>query len=106
MILLAIVSLLVGAALGQRFRVMVLIPATAIVMAVAIGTGVTQAYTAWWIVLAAIVAATGTQIGYFLGLGIHHFLTAALANRSSPLTASTAPTSGRHPAPNRQALRR
>src|SRR5258708_3013873 len=51
MILPARVSLLVGALLAQRLRVLVLIPATAIVLVVAIGTGVTPADTAWSVVL-------------------------------------------------------
>jgi hypothetical protein len=105
MILLAMVSLLVGAALGQRFRVMVLMPATVIVLALAIGQGVTQAYSAWWTLLMAAAAGTSVQIGYFVGLGIHHFLTPASSNRSSSPTASKAPTSAFRSAPNHQALR-
>ena len=97
MILLSMVSLLVGALLGQRFKVMVLMPATPIVLILAVGTGVAHAQTAWSIVLMAAAAAISMQIGYLVGIGIHHILAAALS-RSSPPTSLTASTSARHPA--------
>jgi hypothetical protein len=96
--ILSMVSLLVGAVLGQRFKVMVLIPAIAIVLVLAAGTGVTHAHTAWSIVLMATTAATSMQIGYLIGIGIRHVLAAALSSRSSPLTSPTASMSARHPA--------
>lgn len=105
MILLSTVSLVVGALLGQRFRVWVLMPATAIVLATAIGAGVNQAYTAWTIVLMAAAAAASMQIGYLVGLAIHHLLAASLSSRSSSVTASAAPTPASHSAQNREGLR-
>jgi membrane protein DedA with SNARE-associated domain len=98
MILLSTVSLLVGAALGQRFTVMVLMPATLIVLVLAIGTGVSQAHTAWWIVVMSAASATSMQMGYLIGIGIRHVLPATLSRRSSPLTSPTASMSARHPA--------
>ncbi len=97
MILLAMVSLLVGALLAQRFRVLVLVPATAIVLAVAIGTGVTPADTAWSVVLMTGIAVTSMQIGYLvIGNGIRRVLAGVLSSRSSHLP--SAPTSARYPA--------
>src|SRR5882757_3815359 len=96
MMILSMVSLLVGAVLGQRFTVMVLIPATAVVLALAVGTGVTHAHTAWSVVLMIAAATTCMQIGYFAGIGIRHVLPAASSGRSSPLPART--TSARHAA--------
>lgn len=98
MILLSMVSFLVGALLGQRFKVMVLMPAITIVLVLAVGTGVTLDYTAWSIVLTAAAASTSLQIGYLIGIGIHHVLMAALSSRSSPLTSHTGSTPARHPA--------
>jgi membrane protein DedA with SNARE-associated domain len=98
MIILSVVSLLVGAVLGQRFKVMALMPATAIVLVLAVATGVTQAQTAWSIVLMVAAAATSMQIGYLIGIGIRHVLAAALSSRSSPLTSPTVSTSARLPA--------
>ena len=94
--ILSMVSLLVGMVLGQRFKVLVLMPATAIVLVLAVGAGVTQARTAWSIVLMAAAAATSMQIGYLVGIGVHHVLAAALSRRSSPLTPTT--TSAPHAA--------
>jgi hypothetical protein len=96
MIALSMISLLVGAALGQRFKVMVLMPAIAIVLVLAVGTGVAHAQTAWSIVLMAVAAATCLQIGYLIGIFIRHVLVAALSRRSSPLTSPE--TTARHAA--------
>ena len=92
--ILAMVSLLVGVVLGQRFKVLVLAPATAIVLVLAVG--VMHDRTAWSIVLVAAAAATSMQIGYLVGIGVHHVLAAALSRRSSPLAPTT--TSSPHAA--------
>jgi membrane protein DedA with SNARE-associated domain len=89
MLTLSIVSLLVGAGLGQHYRVLVLVPATAILLGVAVVTGAAQAQTAWSIVLMGVAAATCIQIGYFVGVGIHHVLVANWSSGTSPLTSST-----------------
>ena len=91
MLVLSTVSFLVGAALAQRFKIMVLIPAVATMLTVAVGIGVTNAYTLWSIVVTAAIAATSMQIGYLIGISIHDFQ-AALSPRSAPST------SARHPA--------
>ena len=72
MITLSMISLLVGAALGQRFKVIVLMPVIAIVLVLVVATGVSLAQTAWTIVLMVATAATCLQIGYFVGIAIHH----------------------------------
>ena len=59
MILLAVISLLVGAVLAQRFKVMVLVPATGFMLVAAMGTAFVQAHTAWWTIL---VAAAGVPV--------------------------------------------
>jgi membrane protein DedA with SNARE-associated domain len=96
--ILSMISLLVGALLGQRFKVMVLMPATAILLVLAVGIGVTHAHTAWWIVLMAAAAATSMQIGYLIGIGVRHVLAAAWSRRSSRLTSPTASSPARQPA--------
>ena len=97
MILLSIVSLLAGLALAQHFKVMVLVPASVIVLVLAVGTGATQAHTVWSVILMTAAAATSIQIGYFIGIGIRHFVATAVSGRPSSL-AATAPTSAQHPA--------
>jgi hypothetical protein len=77
MISFSMISFLFGAALGQRFKVLVLVPAMAIVIMIALGAGVMQAQSAWWIVLMAVSASTCLQFGYFAGIGVRQFLAAA-----------------------------
>ena len=91
MITLSMISLFVGAALGQRFKIRVLIPALAILVIVAAGAGFMQARSGWYVVLIVATTATCLQIGYFFGIGIvRHLLTAALSRRPAPLTSSPA----------------
>jgi hypothetical protein len=87
---LAMISLVVGMVLGQRFKVLVLLPAIALALVLAIGGGIVRAESAWWIVLVAAAAATSLQIGYLIGVGIRHALVAARASRS-PVTSLTRP---------------
>lgn len=82
---LSLISLLIGAALGQRFKVVVLLPAGAMALLAAVRTGVAEAQTVWEIILLAAAAATCLQIGYFVGIYIRHALTAALSKRAPPL---------------------
>ena len=98
MIILSMVSLLIGAVLGQGFKVMVLMPATVIVLVLAIGTGATHAHTVWMIVLMTAATATSMQIGYLIGIGIRHLVAAALSSRSSSLNSTVESTAARHPA--------
>ena len=85
MITIPMISFLAGVALGQRFKVMVLMPAVAIVLVLAVGGGVTHAQTFWSIFLTAVLAAVCLQIGYLTGIFVHHVQVAALSRRSSCL---------------------
>ena len=97
MITLSLIGLFVGAALGQRFKIRVLIPALAILVIVAAGTGFMHARSGWYVVLIVATTATCLQIGYFFGIGVlRHLLATALSRRSAPLTSS--PTPARHAA--------
>jgi hypothetical protein len=95
MLALSMISFVVGAALGQRFNVVVLIPAMAVVLVLSVGAGITHVQAAWWIVLMAATAVICLQFGYFAGIGIRHFLVAAPSRRSSALPSET---SARHAA--------
>jgi hypothetical protein len=85
------IGLFVGAALGPRFKIGVVIPAFAILTVFAVGAGLTQARTAWHIVVITTTAATSLQTGYFLGNIVRHLLTAAFSRRSASLTSAPAP---------------
>ena len=89
MIWLSIVSLLVGALLAQRFRIIVLVPATLAVVVIAIGAGVAHASSVWSIVGMIVAASVSIQAGYFVGMLIQHGLGALLASSSSPLSHTT-----------------
>jgi hypothetical protein len=92
----AVISLLVGMELGQRFKVMVLMPTIAIALVLAIGAGIARADTIWWIVLVAATLVTSLQIGYLIGIGIPHILVVARANRS-PAASLTGSAPARRP---------
>jgi hypothetical protein len=97
MMTLTMVSLLVGMVLGQRFKVLVLMPTIAMALVLAIGAGVARADAVWWIVLMAAATATSLQIGYLIGIGIRHILVATRASRS-PATSLTGSASTGRPA--------
>ena len=88
MITLSIVSFLMGATLGQRFKVMVLMPAALIIAGISIVTEIAQAQSAWAIVLMAATAVTSLQIGYFVGIGIRHVLSRRSSSLVSPAPAA------------------
>jgi hypothetical protein len=67
MILLAIVSILIGALLGLRFRVFILVPAITFALVLVIGVGVARESGIWWIALEMVVVATALQLGYLGG---------------------------------------
>ena len=91
MMLLATVGFLVGAALGQRFTVMILVPGTVILLVLAAETGITHANTAWSIVLTTAIAAASMQIGYLVGIGIRDIRAARFVRRSPSLGSPGAP---------------
>jgi len=88
-ILLAVFSLLVGAVLAQRFKIMVLLPATALVLMTAAGTGVLEADTFAWTLLIAAAGSASLQVGYVFGMGLGYVLAAPSAKSPQPLRAST-----------------
>jgi membrane protein DedA with SNARE-associated domain len=89
MIWLSIVSLGAGALLAHRFKIIVLVPATLLVVVVAAGTGLAQTKGVWSILLMIAAASVGMQTGYFIGMLIQHALGALLARRSSSFSDST-----------------
>jgi predicted neutral ceramidase superfamily lipid hydrolase len=86
-----LISLLAGMVLGQRFRVLVLIPATAILLPVAVGAGIAHYDAMGPIMLLAALAVGSLQIGYLAGIGIRYSLAAARtgALRTGPLPVSS-----------------
>jgi len=67
MTIFAILSFLLGAVLGHRFKVMILAPAIIIGAAVVITFGIAQAEDAWLIGLTVILVGVCLQNGYLCG---------------------------------------
>jgi hypothetical protein len=66
MIMLAVISAPVGAVLGLRYKVLVLVPSPGVI-AVALA-GVAHGDGAWSILLSSVAMATVVQLGYLLGV--------------------------------------
>jgi membrane protein DedA with SNARE-associated domain len=83
MLSLAIVGTLLGAVLAQRFKIMILIPASAPLIGATIIVGIIDAHPAWRILLMTGAACISTQAGYLIGLRIRRFLEDPSAEKPS-----------------------
>jgi|ERR1700733_3255425 hypothetical protein len=72
--IIALASFLAGIALGLRFKVLILIPTIAGVLALASGIGIVHHNGFWTILLSGGLAVTSLQIGYLTGAGFRHGL--------------------------------
>jgi len=81
MMTLAIITLLAGMVLGQRFKVLILLPGITVVVIAAVAIGIARAEHFGSIALMAVVAATALQVGYLIGMAIRAFLVFARASR-------------------------
>ena len=79
----AILCGLAGIALGQRFKLMALVPAGGVVLGLAWAVAATDPLVK--IMLVAVDGIASLQIGYLLGVGIRYFLT----DGRTPITGST-----------------
>lgn len=79
--ILPILSLLAGIVLGQRFKVLVLLPGMAVVMLIASGLGITEGLSLFHIVTAVISAIASLQIGYLTGGALRYLFAAARAGK-------------------------
>jgi hypothetical protein len=73
----ALIGLLAGMVLGQRFKVLALVPAIVVSLPMAIGVGVARYGELGPTLLLAALAIAGLQVGYLLGIGIRYSLAAA-----------------------------
>jgi hypothetical protein len=74
MLMPALISLLVGMVLAQRFRVLILAPLFLLTLLIALAVGMVRSDAAWSLGLTAGVTIIGLQVGYMLGIGIRHLL--------------------------------
>ena len=76
------ISTLLGLVLGQRYKVLVLVPSIAFVLLVAIGMGITRTEGPGSSVIMAVGAVACVQIGYFAGVGIRYLLAVARTGKT------------------------
>jgi len=74
MLSLAIVFALVGAVLGSRFRVMVLVPTIAVSLLVIAATNAAIGAGLWMAAIEVVIAIIAVQLGYLSGAAIRLFL--------------------------------
>lgn len=96
MVAASMISFLFGAVLGQRFNVVVLVPAVAMVLVLSVGAGFAHPEAAWWIIKMAGAGAICLQCGYFAGIVTRPFRAVEPSAGSPPLRAEA---STRHAAP-------
>jgi len=77
MMIVALLSLLTGAVLGMRFKVLVLLPAIAAVLPIALGAGIVRDHAFGPAMLIGVAAVASLQIGYLAGVGVRHALAVA-----------------------------
>ena len=85
-----LISLLAGMVLGQRFKVLAVVPAIAVSSLVAIGFGIAHSEGLGGMVLLAALAVASLQIGYLVGVAIRYSLAATRTSglRTAPVHAS------------------
>ena len=71
---LLLISLLLGMVLGQRFKVLALLPAMAFLLLVAIGAGMAGAQGPWPTALMTVGALASLQFGYLAGVSVRYLL--------------------------------
>ena len=86
--IIVILCLLTGMALGQRFKVLVLVPAVLLVVALSIDFGGVRA-NFWPITFSAVAAVVGLEVGYLLGTGIATLVDGFRHNRANSLRGSS-----------------
>jgi hypothetical protein len=74
MLALALTAALVGAVLGLRFKVLVLVPAIAIFVALIAAASLALAIGPWRALIAVVVATIALQIGFLGGSGTRLFV--------------------------------
>ena len=96
MVTFTIVSVLLGALLGTRFRVSILLPVVLLAVAIVAAVGLARESSAWRILLEIIVVMTALELGYLGGSVGARFWS---GSRKSPGAALGEDQSNGHPAP-------
>jgi hypothetical protein len=89
MLILMAIGILVGAVLGLRFKVLVLVPVICVALAIVLVDGIARGDGLWWLALAMVVIATSLQLGYILGIVVRFVLGAVRAPNHGRVSMST-----------------
>jgi hypothetical protein len=90
MLIVFLICFLCGAVLGQRYKVLALVPVLA--MAIPVAAISLHADTIWKILGVALATATTVEIGYVTGLGIRYLMVAVRVRvKAGPFAAATSP---------------
>lgn len=81
--ILAIAAIIIGALLGQRFKVFILVPAIAIGSAATFGIGMAHSNSLWSIALAMVLVISALQMGYLGGIVIRFVSAGAQVGKDS-----------------------
>jgi hypothetical protein len=91
MALLAGMSFLLGAFLGIKFRVLILIPALGAILLTVVAIGIAHADAVWAILITLAAAVSSLQIGYLGGAIIQYALALPTTDRRRTQPLSTEP---------------
>jgi predicted neutral ceramidase superfamily lipid hydrolase len=83
--IITLLSLLAGMVLGQRFKVMILVPLSAVALLATMATRAAAGDSLWHVVLGAAIVVTSLQIGYLIGVGARYALIVSRAGRLRPV---------------------
>jgi hypothetical protein len=89
-ILLVVICLVAGIALGQWFKILILVPVMSLALVGTIAAGIARADNVWSIAFVAIAVVTALQIGYLIGIWLRSFTVGA---RFAPASRRLTPTS-------------
>ena len=87
---LATTAILIGAVLGLRFKVLVLVPAIVFGATAVLGLGMAHNNSVWSILVAMGSAITALQAGYLAGAGIHFVIAGMRIRKGLPGTIAVA----------------
>jgi hypothetical protein len=91
MVILILIGVLVGAVLGLRFKVFVLVPVISIALVIVAVDGVARGDELWRLAVSMIVIATAVQVGYILGIVIQFVMASARNTHHATVSLPTLP---------------
>ncbi|HKA20727.1 MAG TPA: hypothetical protein VKN18_20765 [Blastocatellia bacterium] len=93
---LVVISLVAGIAVGQWYKVLILVLVISLALVGTIAAGIARTDNVWSIALMAIAVVTALQIGYLIGIWLRSFIVAARFARPSRRLVPTS-EAGRRP---------